>query len=96
METQESYLNNKLLECVTGDIIKFHTGNEQRDSVKMKVCFNMGCFGFRSLEHNGVNLISAFMPFSVVQNSLEDVGIWKDAEDVLEVVGDVYENKNHV
>ena len=23
METHESYLNNKLLECMTGDIIKF-------------------------------------------------------------------------
>ena len=23
METQESYLNNKLVECSTGDIIKF-------------------------------------------------------------------------
>lgn len=76
-----------------GDIIKFHTGVRQRDNTNMKICFNGGCFGFRGLSHDGVKIISSFIPFSAIQSSLENNNIWLDTEDVLEVIGNIYDKK---
>tara|TARA_R110000787_G_scaffold229259_7_gene336832 strand:+ start:1339 stop:1833 length:495 start_codon:yes stop_codon:yes gene_type:complete len=75
-----------------GDIIKFHTGMKHRDSINTKICFNEGCFGFRSLKHNGKNIISGFIPFSAIRSSLENNNIWLDVEEVLEVIGNIHEN----
>ncbi|WP_233885913.1 YopX family protein [Tenacibaculum piscium] len=86
-------LDKNKKEIYEGDIIKFHTGHEQRDSVLVKVCFNGGCFGFRGLQHDGVKTITSFIPFSVIQNSLEDMEIWKDSSEVLEIVGNIYESE---
>ena len=75
-----------------GDVIKFHTGMKYRDSINTKICFNEGCFGFRSLKHNGENIISGFIPFSAIRSSLENNNIWLDVEEVLEVIGNIHEN----
>jgi len=80
-------------EIYEGDVIKFHTGMKYRDSVNMKICFNQGCFGFRGLKHDGKRTISSFIPFSAIQSSLENNNIWLDAEEILEVTGNIHENK---
>ena len=77
-----------------GDEIKFHTGMKNRDSINTKICFNQGCFGFRSLDHDGVKVISSFIPFSSIQSSLQNNNIWLDDEEILEVVGNIHENKD--
>lgn len=82
-------------EIYEGDVIKFHTGMKYRDSVNMKICFNQGCFGFRGLKHNGKRTISSFIPFSAIQSSLENNNIWLDAEEILEVTGNIHENKEN-
>tara|TARA_R110000851_G_C12867472_1_gene544636 strand:+ start:54 stop:464 length:411 start_codon:yes stop_codon:yes gene_type:complete len=79
-------------EIYEGDIIKFHTGMKYRDSINTKICFNEGCFGFRSLNHDGKKTISGFIPFSAIRSSLENNNIWLDVEEVLEVTGNIHEN----
>lgn len=81
------------VDIYVGDIIQFHTGIKQRDLIQEKVCHHQGCFGFRHLNHDGVNIISTFTPLISISQGLMDRNIFKDESEVLEVVGNIYNSK---
>ena len=76
-----------------GDIIKLHTGVSFVDDQLMKVCFHQGAFGLRSLEHDGINVFTSFTPMCAISKSLFDRNIFKEVEEVLEVIGNIHQNK---
>ncbi|QQO97029.1 YopX protein [Cellulophaga phage Nekkels_1] len=87
------FKDNKGNKIFDGDIIRLHTGLITVDDQLMKVCFNQGAFGLRSLEHDGVKIFTSFVPMCAISKSLMDRNIFKEAEDVLEVIGNIHQNK---
>ncbi|AGO48410.1 YopX protein [Cellulophaga phage phi10:1] len=76
-----------------GDIIRLHTGVSFVDDQLMKVCFHQGSFGLRSLEHDGISVFTSFTPMCAISRDLIDRNIFKEVEEVLEVVGNIHQNK---
>ena len=79
-------------EIYEGDIIKFHTGVKSRDDIIAKVIFRAFAFGCVSVKDDGEKLISGMTAFGVMEQNCMDRGIFKNLEEIIEVIGNIHEN----
>ena len=78
------------VEIYEGDILNFDIGSRS----KRKVIFNNGAFGFVGLEDNRDNVFTEFTPICTIEKSLMERDIFDDLNDIIEVIGNIHENKD--